>query len=293
MAKRMKAGDAEAKARGAAIGADVGALSGAVGAGAAFGAIVAGPVGAAGGAGMGAAGWGIGKAVGATVDQASVFKGVSIFPAKLLPAKSGSSCEQDEAAACIVIEDNGRAICMIYFYQTEQEARNNFDKWWCSRTMYTMQEGRLLSEVERGGWPWNQANISAAVRDLWAVIIPRPPCIHVWTQAGIDEARRASVFIFLGQPEAGEVLTDEQLEAFALCDMSVESMASEFGYLQPVHFTWTEAGIAAAAEAKALDILGSPAVGDQFTGQQNDLLVSTGKAVSDFLVLGYLQTQDR
>lgn len=226
LAQRLATNDSQVHDRGARFGEDVGALTGSVGVGAALGAVYVGPVGAVGGAGLGAAGWGIGKVTEVAVDQAAGFQGISIIRPRL-DVGSTSTCTQDHAAACIVTEESpGLGICRIYFYLTEQEAKEHFDEWWVSRTLYRMQEARLVAELQRGGWPWNQANIAKASHDLWAEFVLFPQVAYTWTARGVASTRQFGVFEFLGRPKAGDRITDDQVEAFALGETSVEELAA-------------------------------------------------------------------
>merc|ERR1740121_2353123 len=131
--------------------------------------------------------------------------------------------------------------------------------------MFSMEDGRIVSEVERGGWPWNQANMLKAVEKLWVVVIPRPAGACRWTSAGVEAAQKSGVAEFLGNPVAGDSVTDEQLEAFALSATTVESLAS-LGYFDMEGgadigantvgassvdmYRWTAFGVQAAADAK-------------------------------------------
>lgn len=290
LAKRMKPNDKDAKARAGRIGEDLGAVSGAAACGAAAGGLIAGPVGAAGGAAFGIGGWGLGKAVGLGVDAASDFHGVAAPKTKLVIGKS--TCSQDEAAACVVTEESaGFGACVIYFYPTEEEAKAIFDKWWSSRVLFSMTEGRLVKDVERGGFPWHQANINASVKELWAVFVDRPASIYAWTQAGIDDAKRQGVFEFLGEPKVGAFLTDEQLEGFALGATSADKLASEFGYLTAANCTWTAVGIAEATEQNVLDFLGNPQIGDEFTASQLYKFDGIGMKLLQIIEQGFIHVE--
>jgi len=285
LAKRMH-GDKE---KGGMIGQEVGSITGAAGAGGAFGAMVAGPVGAAGGAAFGVAGYGIGKATGVVIDKASEFQGISLVKPKLETGKC--NCSQDEAVSCIVTEESpGLGKCFIYFYQTPDQAQKDFKKWWCSRILFAMQEGRLVNEIERAGWPWNQANMLRAVADLWVVIIRRPPGMIKWTAAGVAEAERSGVSSFLGNPAAGDDVTDDQIEAFALASETVEHFAA-LGYIQMqgTSYQWTAQGVAAAADARVSDFLHNPSVGDSLTDQQVAAFAESGTTLDQIIALGYVE----
>lgn len=156
-------------------GREIGKLGGATSAGAVAGAVIAGPVGAAAGAGAGVAGYAIGKATGKAVEKAAGWEGLAQHTAASKLKLAPSSCEVSDAAFCMVTEE-GLGRCLYCFFQTEAEARAKFKQRWCSRILFTMESGLIVGEVQRGGWPWNQATILKAAECLRREVAVPEPC---------------------------------------------------------------------------------------------------------------------
>lgn len=287
-----KIGKRAAGERGKLVGKELGALTGSAGAGAAAGALVAGPVGALAGAGVGAASYGIGKATGALIDTGAAFEGVVLVQPQLQTG-SLSTCTQEEAAYCIITEESpGLGKCFAYYYSTLEEAQKHFEKWWCSRIMFGMRGGFIASELQRGGWPWNQALILAAAKELWGDALPPiPALVYRWTAHGVEEAQAAGLSDFWGNPKAGESLTDDQFESFALGGTSVDDMA-RVGFIEGALYKWTAVGVAAAETTKVWEFLGSPAAGDLVTDRQFYAFNESETTLDALIQQGYLEVDD-
>jgi len=283
-------------------GKEIGALTGATGAGAAAGGMVAGPMGALAGAGMGAASYGVGKVVGAVIDQAAVFEGVVMVKPQQLKTGVSSKCTQAEAAYCILTEQ-GLGNCYSYFFQTRDDAQKTFRKMQCSRILFEMQQGNIVGECERGGWPWHQTTILCAANFL------RPEAEkasmdanvsglsstfqYAWTEDGVSSAADAGMLKFFGNPKPGDLVTREQLSSLAFCESSAEQLA-ERGHVEVVPWPrsrWTVAGVRAAEEAGVLSLLGNPVAGETVTDEQMIAFSGVGYTPESLARADYIEAE--
>jgi len=295
-----KVGKKVAGEKGKEAGKEIGALTGATGAGAAAGGMVAGPMGALAGAGMGAAGYGLGKVVGAAIDKAAVFEGVVLMKPQL-KSRASNSCSQVEATHCMLTEE-GLGNCFVYYFQTLEDARRRFSKFGiCSRILFEMQEGYIIGEIERAGWPWHQSTILCAAKSLRREGAEASldagqlasSFQYAWTEDGVSAAADAGVLIFLCNPRPGDRVTREQLANMALGGSSVDQLA-ERGHVEVVPWPrsrWTDVGVLAAEQAGVLSLLGNPLAGETVTDEQMMAFSEVGYTPESLARADYIEAE--